>query len=376
MRNRLLKYSCIFLLVGTGSPMMAGMISPLTPLEIRLQKDIEDTRLDDFTKIEAAFILSGVYRPDSLQHYIRWYHNLVEKIRGFPFDKFDQAAAAGQVFSYLHTSWLKTYQRESTDLLSIVHKKEYNCVAATILYNLICEDLGWRTEAFETPTHVYTLFSNFTQQITVENTSPMGFNIMRNLHEYSKHLAQYYPEKEIYRIGLDRLYAYENSKGRVINNTELLGLLAYNRAIFARKKEAFAVAYERVLLAQSFNVDSRSNINFEKSLYFAWGKKLYDQKRYPDAFTVFADAVYRYPDMPEFVQNTRASFFQSLNIFRKDLDWPDTMRLIDEIGILDVLDEQDRERLHHMFKQWEIHFRQTGDEPRLKELQKLLQQTP
>jgi len=356
--------------------MLPGMIhakSSLSLLEVKLQNDIEDARLDDFLKIEAAFILSGVHRSDSLQYYTGWYYQLLEKIEGFPFDKFNQAAAAGQVFSYLHTSWLKTYQRESTDLLSIVHKQEYNCVAATILYNLICEDLGWMTEAFETPTHVYTIFSNFTQPITVENTSPLGFGIMKNLHEYSRYLARYYPENEVYRIGLDRLYAYENSQGRMINNTELLGLLAYNRAVFTRKKEDYALAYEFVLLAQSFNTDSRSNIRFEKNLYYAWGKKLFDQQRYHEAFSVFADAVYRYPDMPDFIQNTRASFFQSLNRFWKDRDWKNTGQMIEEIRMLNVLEEKDRSQLIRLLEQWSYYFHRRSETSRLNDVHELLE---
>jgi tetratricopeptide (TPR) repeat protein len=327
--------------------------SPLTPTEQQLQKDIEDTRLDDFSKIEAAFILSGVVRPDSLKYYVSWYNALVDKIKGFPFDRFDRVEAANQVFSYLHTTWLKQYKRESTDLLAIVRKQEYNCVAATILYNLICEDLGWITEAFETPTHVYTIFSNFTQQIAVENTNPMGFNVMRNLHEYSQYLARYYPEKEIYRIGLDRLYAYENSKGRLINNTELLGLLAYNRAYFARKDGRYARAYELVLLAQCFNVDSRSNVSFEQNLYYIWGKQLFDNQRYREAFSVFADALYRYPDNHDFLQNTRATFFLSLNQYWHDHLWVETTQLINEFILLDVMTEEDCTQLNRLLDQWQ-----------------------
>ena len=326
--------------------------SPLTPIERKLQKDIEDTRLDDFSKIEAAFILSGVHRSDSLKYYVNWYNELVEKIRGFPFDRFDRVEAANQVFSYLHTTWLKQYDRESTDLLAIVKKQEYNCVAATILYNLICEDLGWITEAFETPTHVYTIFSNFTQQIAVENTSPMGFNIMRNLHAYSQYLSHYYPDKEVYRIGLDRLYAYENSKGRLINNTELLGLLAYNRAYFARKAGRYDRAYELVLFAQCFNVDSRSNVSFEQNLYYIWGKQLFDRQRYREAFSVFADALYRYPDHRDFLQNTRATFFMTLEQYRQDHLWAETVRLIDEFIMLDVMTEDDRSQLIRLLEQW------------------------
>ncbi|MBN1779676.1 hypothetical protein JW948_00990 [bacterium] len=365
MNNHLTKYiSAVFAAVWIFLILFPSGIQPktsLTLLEVRLREDIADSHLDRFTKVEAAFILSGVRRPDSLEFYTSWYDDLTEKIRNYPFDRFDHMKAAGQVFNYLHSTWLKTYQRESTDLLSIVHHREYNCVAATLLYNFVCEDLGWETEAFETPTHVYTLFGNLTERIAVENTSPMGFDIMRNLRAYSHHLAQYYPEKEVYRIGLDRLYAYENSNGRVINNTELIGLLAYNRAYFSRKKGDFARAYDLVLLAQDFNIDSRSNVNFEKNLYYIWGKTLFDQKRNAEAFSVFADAVYRYPDVPDFHQNTRAAFFRSLDQYWTDKNWADTRRLVDEILVLDVLTEDDEKPLAAVLTRWRDYFERAGD---------------
>jgi hypothetical protein len=171
-----------------------------------LEEDIADGYLDDYSKIEAAFILSGVTQPDSLQRYLNWYDQLLVKIKTFPRDANDPVASAKTVFIYLHATWLKTYALESTTVADIVRNKEYNCVAATILYNIICEDLMWACAAFETPTHVYTIFKEFGSNLIVENTNNMGFDIMKNLQAYSRYLAQFYPQSDVLRIGLDKLY--------------------------------------------------------------------------------------------------------------------------------------------------------------------------
>lgn len=344
---------CFLLLLGFMQSLHA-----VTPEE-NLRRDIEDFELNYYSHVDAALILSGINNDDSLNVYLRWYEDLVETIRGFHFDLIDRVNSANKVFSYLHGTWLKTYQLEATTLLDIIHKKEFNCVSATILYNLICQDLGWSTEAFETPTHVYTIFSNFTESVMVENTTPMGFNIIHNLRDYSRILAQYYPEKEVYKIGLDRLYLYEQKNGRIIDNTELLGLLAYNRAFFARKKGNFEEAYDYVLLAQNFNRDSRSNTRFETNLYYQWGSQLVKEKRYERAFSVFADAYYRYPENPDFAQNTRAAFFMAME---KDADieeWENASRLLEEISDLDVLAEPDKRSLNSVFKKWAVYFLKT-----------------
>ncbi|MEJ2054047.1 MAG: hypothetical protein P8X42_09020 [Calditrichaceae bacterium] len=319
-RSRYLIYLfAILLLLSTGQ---------LKAERPSLKEDINDGYLDDYSKVEAAFILSGITDPDSLTQYVGWYNDLLEKVESFPFEFNDPVGSARTVFMYLHSSWLKTYALESTTLADIARNKEYNCVAATILYNLLCEDLGWSCEAFETPTHVYTIFKNFGDNLVVENTSSMGFDIMKNLQEYSKYLAQYYPQSEVLRIGLDKLYYHENSKGRKITNTELLGLLAYNRAYLAKKNNDFKKAYDFVLLAQDFNRDSRSNVNFEVGLYYAWGRKLFINKKFSNAFSVYADGYYRYPENEDFLKNTKIAFYKSMEDNWYSKSWPESARLI------------------------------------------------
>lgn len=261
---------------------------PASQLELKLQQDIQDRVLDDFTLVQAAFILSGIIDSDSLKSYLAWFDQLIQNIKDFHFNYFDRIETAAKIFSYLHDTWLITYKEEATTLINVVREKKYNCVAGTILYNLVCNELNLSTEAFETPTHTYTLFPNFTERtILVENTRKSGFDILTNLREQSEYLLRFYPKNEAAQIGFDRLYAYENSKGRQIDNTELLGLLAYNRAYYAEKEKKYECAYEFVLLAQKFNNDSRSNINFEIGLYYNWGNSLFQEKKYSDVFQVY-----------------------------------------------------------------------------------------
>jgi len=324
----------------------------------QLEKDIENYRLERFSKIEAAFILSGAETRDSLRYYTNWYYDLVRTVKGFDLDMFDRPGSAGKVFSYLHTKWLIDYEEKATTLLDVVKHQRFNCVAGTILFNLICEELGWPTEAFETPSHTYTVFSNFTERIRVENTTAHGFDIMKNLRAYSRYLLQFYPREKQLQIGLDQIYAYENSNGRPIDNTELLGLLAYNRAYFARQAGDYGKAYDFVLLAQKFNRDSRSNINFEKNLYYTWGKKLIDQRRYRESFTVFADAAYRYWENDHFANNCRVAYYKAQKKHWQQKDWPAFQQLVEEITQLDVLTDKDWQNMQHHRGVWTDYARQ------------------
>ncbi len=326
-------------------------------LRTLLLNDLDDGHLTLYTPVEAAFIISGANSHDSLRTAIQWYNSLLNDIQQKRMiDTFNKEASAQKLFLYLHSLWLKTYKREATTLLDIKNRREYNCVAATILYNYLCDDLGLSTMAFETPTHVYTIFTNFSREVMVENTSPLGFNIIKNLHAYSRYMAQYYPKNEMYKIGLDRLYSYENSRGRKIDNIELLGLICYNQAIFSADKQNYQQAYEFVLMAQQFNKDSRSNLRFEINLYYRWGKQLFDSLRFYDAFEVFADAYYRYPDNSDFRKNCQIAFNRTLETSWRGKDWATVRTVMEEIFDLGILQGHHWQFAEHHLLQWAHYF--------------------
>ena len=311
-------------------------ISISQALHQKLNQDIEDGQLDNFTNIQAAFIISGAETKTKLDEGIRWFYNLIDDIKKKTLIGYEKVPSAERLFMYFHTIWLKEYEKRATTLFDILERKQYNCVAATVLYNLTCDELGLTTHAFETPTHVYTIFSNFNETVMVENTTSMGFNIMKNLKNYSKYLLQYYPEKQALKIGLDRIYYHENSMGREINNTELLGLICYNLSLFNSENKNFEKAYQYVELAQLFNQDSRSNIKFEKQLYYRWGQQLFEQKKFYQAFEVTADAYYRYQDNSDFKNNCKFAFTNALLQLWNEKDWNKSEQIILEMDFLSI----------------------------------------
>ncbi|MBC8180594.1 hypothetical protein H8E88_05665 [candidate division KSB1 bacterium] len=302
----------------------------------KLITDIEDGQLDNFSLIEAAFIISGAGNTSRLNQGVSWFYDLIEDINEKTLVGFEKTPSAERLFMYFHTTWLKEYKKKATTLFDILERKEYNCVAATVLYNLTCDELGLTTHAFETPTHVYTIFSNFSEMVMVENTTSRGFNIMKNLKNYSKYLLRYYPQNQALKIGLDRIYYYENSKGREITNTELLGLICYNLSLFNTENKNYEKAYQYVELAQLFNQDSRSNIKFEKQLYYRWAQQLFEQKKFYQAFEVTADAYYRYPDNSDFKNNCKFAFTNALLHLWKSKDWNKTEQIILEMDDLAI----------------------------------------
>lgn len=326
------------------------------PLSQRLKDDLSDGQLNNFSRVEAAFIVSGADSVDRLEQGISWFEELLSEIRSKNLIGFDRIPSAEKLFIFLHTTWLKNYQLQATTLFDIMEHRAFNCVSATVLYNLLCDELGLSTEAFETPTHVYTIFSNVGQRVMVENTTSMGFNIINNLQRYSQYLLQYYPQNEALKIGLDRLYAYENAHGRPINNTELLGLICYNRAVFQAEQKNYQQAYEMVKLAQLLNSDSRSNQRFEISLYYRWGNQLFQAKKFHDAFAVMADAFVRYPDNDDFKHNCQIAFIHGLNELWQAKEWEKTQGIIERMNELNIMSHRERSSQELVLNKWMNYF--------------------
>ena len=345
-------------------------------LSEKLWQDISNSEINEFSRIEAAFIISGADSNSQLEQGLKWFNELAFDIQTKNLIGYDRITSAEKLFLYLHTSWLKNYKLKATTLFDILERKEYNCVSATVLYNLLCDEVGLSTEAFETPTHVYTIFTDIAHQVVVENTTSMGFNIMKNLQRYSQYLLQYYPKNEALKIGLDRLYAHEYANGRIINNTELLGLICYNLAIFNSEEINYEKAYDYVALAQLFNADSRSNRKFEISLYYRWGSELFKTKKFYDAFEVTADAYYRYPSNDDFRRNCQNAFINALKQLWLDKDWERTETVILEMNDLNILTKKESVLQKNVLEDWIkfLSIQQRAEEAgRAKKLNKIFQ---
>jgi len=105
MNHRLIRNSILICLI-----LIFGFLPKhsLRAERISLEDDIADGYLDEYSKIEAGFILSGITDPDSLTRYVEWYNNLLEKVETFPFEFNDPVGSARTVFMYLHSSYSTT----------------------------------------------------------------------------------------------------------------------------------------------------------------------------------------------------------------------------------------------------------------------------
>ncbi len=124
---------------------------------------------------------------------------------------------------------LRTYDVRATTLRDVLFDQRYNCVSASVLYNLIAERLGLVTRAELRPTHARSalLDTVASTRIVVETTSPEGFD----------------PDPQEAKRMLRRIAGGSDSADRVlvpeagtwVATDVLIGLIYVNRATLAEE---------------------------------------------------------------------------------------------------------------------------------------------
>ena len=109
-------------------------------------------------------------------------------------------------------------------------------------------------------------------------------------------------------------------------------------------------------IAQFFNKDSRSNINFEINLYNHWGRQLYEKKEFYKAFNIFADAYYRHWEVKEFQQNLRVSFFAAMQQLWETRNWEPSYRIIEDMMALEAVQQKEGIRITNQLILWQVYF--------------------
>ena len=91
-----------------------------------------------------------------------------------------------------------------------------------------------------------------------------------------------------------------------------------------------------------------------------------------EAFTVFADGYYRYPDNEDFLNNTLVTFYKSLEINWYKKDWQESARLIEEMNVLEVYKEKDYKKIRRILLNWQQYFNKQNDEISISQVQSFL----
>ena len=207
-----------------------------TALEQRLIVDAQDSRLDQFSLFEAAWIVSGMADEDELRQRSAEFEAIGQQLR---------AACAGQsvvaqvesIFHFTHQRFLNgQYDAECSDLQRTMDEGRFNCVTATVIFHCLCEQAGLDPQIVAVPGHVYSHF-----QIpgigNVQTTCADWFESPRN-------------------GPLDD--TFDNSGRRIITPIQLLGKIYYNAGIALLEDRSYERAVTTLELSTRLDADDQA----------------------------------------------------------------------------------------------------------------------
>lgn len=135
---------------------------------------------DAIDPTDAALVASGIENAADLRAARARFESLAAPLLESLAELSDPRERGRQLLALLHQKGglLGEYDARATTLAEILERRRYNCVSASVLYNLLAERVHLSTSAQLLPTHARTLLQlpDAPRPIVVETTSPLGFD--------------------------------------------------------------------------------------------------------------------------------------------------------------------------------------------------------
>jgi tetratricopeptide (TPR) repeat protein len=223
----------ILTLAQAGEP--AGAIDrPAASLEMlrqRLLHDATDGAFDEFSLFDAALVASGLTdEPRLLEHNVK-FRRLLLDLTAECTDSSERARAE-RVFQFMHARVLTgPYDAKCSNFQATLDEGRFNCVTATLLYQLLCEHVSLNPQIIATPGHVFSSF----EQPTIGDVQTTCVDWFRTPH----------PARD----------AGSLSVRRRLSDVQLIGKIYYNEGVGLLETNQFSAAIHT--LQVSLQLDSQ-----------------------------------------------------------------------------------------------------------------------
>ena len=266
----------------------------LNPLEERLFADAADGRLDEFSPLDAALVVSGIEDVDSLRRYGQKAAALVEQLRNS--DKLADAPRerVEAIFDFMHSRVLRGgYDLKNTDLRRVLDEGHYNCVTATVLFNYLAGRLGLNCRGLQMPGHAMSRLLLADGPLDVETTCPRWFQLADD------------PRRRTAIVGktIGAAAAANPSKARQVSPIQLAAMIYYNRGVDLLAEKRFAeaaAANTKALRLDPASVTARGNL---LATINNWSIELGNRGEYAEAVRLLRQGMAMDAEFAAFLQN-------------------------------------------------------------------------
>lgn len=312
----------IILFAGFSSAPAGVPGFPRGSLEEALFEDASDGTLNRVSLEQAALIASGVSQDD-LVKYIQKIDSLYNHIAlRWPMKKLT-AMERGQIILYfLHRTTLRFYDPSATEIQKALDEGRFNCVSATLLFNVLCARFGVPVQGVEIPAHVYSA--------VVTAQSPQG------VHEVQPTVPEGFRTTSFRSAPVPAELMIETWKGkRFLNDVPLVAVIYYNRGIEWIRRNNYAAAlpfYERAYI---LDPDFPALASLIAEIYTAWGNQFFAAGDYRAAIAKYSmglSFVQRTgikADRTALKANLAASYINEANAKMNESHWDDAAVLLE-----------------------------------------------
>ncbi|MDR2642891.1 MAG: hypothetical protein LBC74_08855 [Planctomycetaceae bacterium] len=250
------------------------LIRNVDPVEKALFQDAQDGKWDNFNLFRAAMVAEGERDPAKIKNYEIKLDSILQKVK-IKNQNNNPASAeilTRELFESLHHEIMtRQYDVNCTNLSRVFETGKFNCVSATVLFNVLGEKAGLDVHALEMPGHALSRVRFADKEFDLETTCPDWFNL-ENREELAtattKHVAQ------------SKSTASNQITGNNISNQNL----TYTRTESAKLAE---------LSKKSREITS---VQLIATIYYNHGVDLLNEKRYAEAAMANIKALHLDPE--------------------------------------------------------------------------------
>ncbi len=147
-------------------------------------------------------------------------------------------------FNYIHTQYLKTYQKEA-NFYDIVSKGYYNCVSGNILFAYFLEKIGYQYQIYESDNHVFMMVSvSEKDRVLVEITAFFGEGMIDNEKKIDEKLLDLRPTGTASLMNLAGMQFYNEAVLAFQDQKYLESLSLSNKAYYFYPSEKVKALYQ------------------------------------------------------------------------------------------------------------------------------------
>jgi tetratricopeptide (TPR) repeat protein len=270
--------------------------------EARLLADAADGRLDEVSFLDAVLIANGI-RARSLSDELRQrFQGYVERLRSELAEIREPRQRCEAIHQWLHRHVLiGRYQADCTQISRALRHGDYNCVSATLLFQLLCQACEVPTVAVATPTHVYARLVLGPARMDVQTTCPDWFRM-------SSDQRRRFPQtSERFAVSPERAGGNRSSWGkgdiREISDIQLLAKVYYNRGVRHLDARRFGAAEHEFRTSLLLDAEDRSAQENLLATLNNWALQLAEQEDYAEAAAVLNRGFSECPDYAPFQAN-------------------------------------------------------------------------